>query len=301
MERIFSIPLAEMFSPEISTFEQQLEGQLQFIILLYGAVFVIGLCLLIAFTLRIQDRPLSWTEPLRQLEWRPWSWSSAAWIVLPLLFVQFLFMLLFLLFGRMLDSSDLSETERVLIILQSLFFHWTGFALIAWSLHRRALSWSTAFGLRTAGFFRDAGWGIVILVGVMPLILGYNIVAQIVMEWVGITPDVQDVTRIISESSSSTTKIYFALLALAVAPVVEELIFRGILLPALTRMAGVKTAIVVVSVLFAAVHGHWPSFVPLFMLSAALCLAYIYRGSLITSIAMHSAFNSLTIAVILKM
>jgi len=300
MDRIFPIPLAEIFSPELSTFERQLEGQLQFIILLYGAVFVIGLCLLIAFTLRIQDRPLSWTEPLRRLEWRPWSWSSAVWIVLPLLFIQFLFVMLFLLFGRMFDT-DLGESERILIILQSLFFHWTGFALIAWSLHRRALTWSTAFGLKTADFFRDACWGIVILVGVMPLILGYNIVAQMVMEWIGIAPDVQDVTRIISESSSLTTKVYFALLALVVAPVVEELIFRGILLPALTRIAGVKVAIMVVSVLFAAVHGHWPSFVPLFMLSVALCLAYIYRGSLITSIAMHSAFNSLTIAVILKM
>lgn len=300
MDRTFPIPLAEIFSPELSTFERQLEGQLQFIILLYGAVFVIGLCLLIAFTLRIQDRPLSWTEPLRRLEWRPWSWSSAVWIVLPLLFIQFLFVMLFLLFGRMFDT-DLGESERILIILQSLFFHWTGFALIAWSLHRRALTWSTAFGLKTADFFRDACWGIVILVGVMPLILGYNIVAQMVMEWIGIAPDVQDVTRIISESSSLSTKVYFALLALVVAPVVEELIFRGILLPALTRMAGVKVAIMVVSVLFAAVHGHWPSFVPLFMLSVALCLAYIYRGSLITSIAMHSAFNSLTIAVILKM
>jgi len=300
MDRITSIPLAEIFNPEISSFEQQLEGQLQFIIWLYGAVFVIGLCLLIAFTLRIQDRPLSWTEPLRRLEWRPWNWPSAAWIALPLLTVQLIFTLLFILFGRIVETEN-GETERFLIILQSLLFHWTGFALIGWSLHRRKLSWSTAFGLRTKGFIRDACWGVVILLGVMPLILGYNIVAQMIMEWMGIAPEVQDVTRIISESSSVSTKIYFALLALAVAPVVEELIFRGILLPAITRMAGVKAAVIVVSVLFAAVHGHWPSFVPLFMLSAALCLAYIYRGSLITSMAMHSVFNSLTIAVILKM
>lgn len=295
-----SIPLAEIFSPEISSFEQQLEGQLQFIIWLYGAVFVLGLCLLIAFTLRIQDRPLSWQEPLRRLEWRPWNMQSAAWIVIPLMVLQLLFMLLFLYFGRALDVEQ-DETERALIILQSLLFHWTGFALIAGLVHLRKLTWSSAFGIRSQGWLGDAGWGVVILVGVMPLILGYNIVAQMIMEWVGITPDVQDVTRVISESSSATTKLYFALLALIVAPVVEELIFRGILLPAITRMAGIKPAIIAVSVLFAAVHGHWPSFVPLFMLSVALCLAYIHRGSLVTSMAMHSVFNSLTIAVILTM
>jgi hypothetical protein len=88
---------------------------------------------------------------------------------------------------------------------------------------------------------------------------------------------------------------------LVVAPVVEELLFRGVLLPAVNRLVGARPAIVIVSLLFALVHGHWPSMVPLFMLSTALCLAYIYRGSLMTSIVMHASFNALTIAVIMTM
>lgn len=292
--------VAEIIGPDLSAFEQQLEGHLQFIIWLYGSVFIVGLCLLIAFTLKIQNRPLSWREPLRRLEWRPWSWRQAAWVLAPLLAIQFVFTLVYFVAGR-LRHGDALETESGMVIVQSLLFHWTGFILVVVSLYVRRIPWSTAFGLRTRHAARDAGWGVLILLGVMPLILGYNIVAQMVMEWLGMEPSVQDVTRIISESAGGLTKAYFALLALGVAPAVEEIVFRGILLPAITRAAGVRVAIVVVSVLFGAVHGHWPSFVPLFMLSVALCLGYIYRGSLITSMAMHACFNALTIAVILKM
>jgi membrane protease YdiL (CAAX protease family) len=124
------------------------------------------------------------------------------------------------------------------------------------------------------------------------------VVAQIVMDWLGIQPPVQDVTRIIALSSGWTTRLYLALLAVVIAPVVEEMLFRGILLPALARRVGVKPAIVVVSLLFALVHGHLPSLIPLFMLSVILSLLYLHRGTLVAPVAMHSLFNSLTVAVL---
>jgi len=292
--------LAEIGGPDIVAFEDKLHGQMQFVVWLYGAVFLLGLILLIGFTLHVQHQPLSWDVPIRRLEWRPWSMQSSALVVLPLLAIQGIFAALYYFFGQSIDIHS-DDTERALVILQSLLFHWTCFALIAMSLYFRRLPWSTAFGLRGRGVLREAGWGILILLGVMPMIIGYNFVAQMIMEWLNYAPPVQDVTRIISDSSSLTTRIYFALLAVVIAPAVEEMLFRGILLPAFTRSMGVRPAIAVVSVLFALVHGHLPSAVPLFMLSVSLCLAYLYRGSLITSIAMHSFFNSLTIAVILRM
>jgi membrane protease YdiL (CAAX protease family) len=299
MELLF-IRLAEIGGPDIAAFEEKLHDQSQFVLWLYGAVFVLGLILLLGFTLRIQDRPLSWSEPVRRLEWRPWSIRSAACIVIPLLAIQVVFGVLYYFFGDTVEG-DSTDAERALVILQSLLFHWLCFALIAASLYIRRLPWSTAFGFNSRGILREAGWGILILIGVMPLLIGYNFIAHMVMNWLNYTPTVQDVTRIMSDSSNLTTRIYFALLAVVIAPIVEEMLFRGILLPAITRMVGVRPAIVFVSVLFAMVHGHLPSAVPLFILSVSLCLAYIYRGSLFTNIAMHSFFNSLTIAVILRM
>lgn len=294
------IPLAEITAPDLASFEQRLGGQFGFILALYGAVFAIGLCLLIAFTLRIQSQPLDWTGPVRRLEWRPWSLADAARIIVPLILLQIIFAALISLV-KGADYAEQEGSEKVLLILQSLLFHWTGFLLVVTSLYRRRLTWLAGFGLASRGAVVHAVWGVLILLGVMPLVLGYNIVAHMVMEWMGHTPEVQDVTRIITETSGPAAKLYLALLALVIAPVVEEILFRGVLLPAFTRAAGVKPAIVAVSLLFAMVHGHWPSFVPLFMLSVALCLAYIYRGSLVVSMAMHACFNGLTVAVILKM
>lgn len=292
--------LAEIGGPDIASFEDKLHGQLQFVVWLYGLVFLVGIILLMWFLLRVQQQPLLWDGPIRRLEWRPWNLSNAAFVVIPLLMIQMVFIFLYFKFGKKFDLES-DDTERAMIILQSLLFHWTCFALIACSLYLRRLPWSTAFSLRGGSALREISCGILILIGVMPLIIGYNFIAQIVMDWLNYAPEVQDVTRIISDSSSITTRIYFALLAVIVAPVVEEMLFRGILLPAITRVTGVRPAVFIVSVLFAMVHGHLPSAVPLFMLSVALCLAYIYRGSLITSVAMHSFFNSLTIAVILRM
>ena len=54
--------LAEIVGPDIGAFEQRLQGQVHFIIWMYGIVFVVGLGLLIAFTLHIQGKPLSCNE-----------------------------------------------------------------------------------------------------------------------------------------------------------------------------------------------------------------------------------------------
>lgn len=290
---------AEFTASDLAGIEAHLQENVAFVVWLYGSVFIIGFILLAAFTWRIQRRPLEWDEPVRRLGWRPWSLRSAAVVVLPLVVVQVLFALAHAAFATRLPWSE-SEIERALIIVQSLLFHWLCFALVAASLFVRRLPWGTAFGLSAKGLGREVAWGVAIMAGVMPLLIGYNAIAQMVMHWMGYEPPLQDVTRIIHGASDLPSKVYFALLAVVIAPVVEELLFRGVLLPALTRYAGVKPAIVAVSVLFALVHGHLPSAVPLFILSAALSLAYIYRGSLITSIAMHAFFNSMTIAVILR-
>lgn len=299
MDCVIPQRLAEITGTDLSSFETHFQEQMLFVVILYGAVFLVGLVLLFGFTMRIQSKPLDWDEPVHRLDSLPWSLASTLYIVVPLVLVQVVFATMYSLFQGE-DSPGSSDNERAMVVVHSLLFHWVCFALIGLSLHVRRLPWATTFGFSSRTFWREAGWGVAIIIGVMPILIGYNFVAQLVMDWFGYQPPVQDVTRIIFGASDLSTKIYFALLAVVIAPVVEEMLFRGILLPAITRKTGVKPAIVIVSVLFAAVHGHLPSAVPLFILSIALSLGYIYRGSLVTSIAMHSFFNSMTIAVIIR-
>ena len=115
---------------------------------------------------------------------------------------------------------------------------------------------------------------------------------------VGVEPVKQDVVQImLSPETAMGVKIYFVGLAVVVAPVSEELVFRGVLLPAALRWTRPWFAVALVSGAFAAIHLHIDSFPMLFLLSAGLCVAHISSGRLSVCMAMHAMFNATSIAV----
>jgi len=76
-----------------------------------------------------------------------------------------------------------------------------------------------------------------------------------------------------------------------VAPVAEEILFRGILYPFFKRDAGALRACLLVSMLFGAVHFTLMAFVPLTFLAIALTWLYERTNNLIAPILVHSLFN----------
>ena len=93
-------------------------------------------------------------------------------------------------------------------------------------------------------------------------------------------------------------QVYLFAVAIVVAPIAEELLFRGIAFPWMTKRVGVRPAMFLVSLLFAAIHMHVGSLVPLFVISIAFCLAYAYSGSLFVPIIMHSLFNAVNLSIV---
>ena len=87
-------------------------------------------------------------------------------------------------------------------------------------------------------------------------------------------------------------------MAVVVAPVAEEVVFRGYLYGVLRRYGGRIPAILVSSLLFAAIHVHLPSLLGLGVLAVILCLLYERTGSLWSTIAMHAAFNASTLVML---
>jgi uncharacterized protein len=86
-------------------------------------------------------------------------------------------------------------------------------------------------------------------------------------------------------------------IALLYAPVIEELLFRGLLFKGFSASWGVKTAGVVVTVLFVVLHlfetiNYWPATVAVTTMAIGTLLARIRTGSLIPSVAMHFAYNA---------
>ncbi|MCW5766959.1 MAG: CPBP family intramembrane metalloprotease [Phycisphaeraceae bacterium] len=94
----------------------------------------------------------------------------------------------------------------------------------------------------------------------------------------------------------------FALVGCAVlgAPVVEEIIFRGLLQTGLGRLMPRRwMAVGVAAGLFALVHAPtvpWHAIGVLAVLGVAMGVAYERRGSILAPIGMHVAFNALNVA-----
>jgi membrane protease YdiL (CAAX protease family) len=84
--------------------------------------------------------------------------------------------------------------------------------------------------------------------------------------------------------------------AAIIAPVVEEVLFRGFLYPTLKRYTQPLVAMVVTAAFFAAIHLHLPSLFPLFVLACLLTAVYELCGSLWVPILVHAAFNMANIA-----
>ena len=92
---------------------------------------------------------------------------------------------------------------------------------------------------------------------------------------------------------------YFAFLILFItttllAPLFEEIIFRGVLLPILVRDFGKIVGIVFSSFIFALAHLSFSEFPPLFILGVGLACTRLISGRLISSVFMHSLWNGLT-------
>ena len=62
--------------------------------------------------------------------------------------------------------------------------------------------------------------------------------------------------------------------AILIAPISEELIFRGYIFGVLRRYAGPWWAMIISASIFAAIHAHIPSLAGLFVLAVALTLVY---------------------------
>ncbi len=75
------------------------------------------------------------------------------------------------------------------------------------------------------------------------------------------------------------------------APIAEEVLFRGYLLGKLRAHAPIWVAILITSLLFAIVHGAWNVGIDVFALSIVLCLLRIATKSLWPSILLHMMKN----------
>jgi membrane protease YdiL (CAAX protease family) len=155
------------------------------------------------------------------------------------------------------------------------------------------------------GGFRTFLLGLALAV---PAWIGANLVSLImtvILRWLGREPE----RGIVDSAISQVDPTVLILAIVVVAPVAEEVFFRGIVYGAWLREHGPRVALFGSAGLFAVIHANTLSvdaliasvvtIVPIFGLGLALALTYRLTGSLPAAIGLHAGFNGITICLAL--
>ncbi len=159
----------------------------------------------------------------------------------------------------------------------------------------RNISPLRVFGWNELSISRIFGRGLLYIAAAYPLLI---LVQGIVHNATGGEGAPQDVVRFLTEAKSSKDRIAMLAMAVVVAPIAEEFIFRGYIYAVIKKYIGVLAGLILTSLLFALVHGHAHSMPALFTLAFCLGLAYEHTGSLPLTVTMHAVFNAFQIAII---
>jgi hypothetical protein len=235
----------------------------------------------------------------------PWGVLTAAltWLgsVVLLVGVQFLVIIPYALYnyrGAGLEGAGqflLKDPKAILLsVLSTIPAHLLTLALV----------WAVVTGLGKRPFWRTLGWGWSASIGPwtsMGLAVLVLLVGGVLTKLVG--GEATEVDQIVA--SSSAARFAIAILATVTAPLVEEMIYRGMLYSALQRVTGMVWAVVAVSFLFTFVHVFQYSnnlgvIAAITIFSLSLTLMRAYSGRLLPCYVMHLVFNGLQSIIIVS-
>jgi membrane protease YdiL (CAAX protease family) len=167
---------------------------------------------------------------------------------------------------------------------------------------------AVAMATLTAGRPTPAQFGLrpVNVVQALGAIVAAYVTFQVVALVYALIVDTSQKQDILEQLGADRSDLYLAASAVVVcilAPIAEEILFRGFFFPALRTAMPELLAAVATGVLFGLVHVIGTPFaliVPLAVLGFVLCLLYRYTGSLLPCMTLHSLNNALAFGISLK-
>jgi hypothetical protein len=165
--------------------------------------------------------------------------------------------------------------------------------LLAWAIASRLGKFSPLQTLgfnwpRNLGFWKSAALAMLL----------FLIAMLIISKFGGQDTDLEKILR-----SSRAAAIITAFVAAVTAPLVEEVIYRGLLYSALQRVAGAVAAVAIVTLTFAGLHvlQYWPNaaaIAAISLLSLVLTVVRARTGRLLPCYVIHLVFNGIQSVII---
>ena len=105
----------------------------------------------------------------------------------------------------------------------------------------------------------------------------------------------QEIVQTYQETNQVLIRVMIAFMVIVIAPIVEEIVFRGYIYPVTKQFTGRFFAMLMTSFLFGIVHFNIAAVIPLIFLAFLLTIAYEFTKSIWAPISIHALFNACTV------
>ncbi len=260
--------------------------------ILYGLGLLCDAYLIARFVRRKRSASEDQTSLLK-IEAKPWN-------VRDLGIGALIMFLAFIVFASMYQFIPLDAVhDTTFAVLGQLLLTVGLLAGLAEFFRRRNIDWRQAFGLRGRQHLTVIRQGAICCLASLPVLDVVSRLCDRFYRAFDIRPEPQPIAELLVKTDSTLVASMLVVTVVLVAPLFEEVAFRGFAYPVLKQRLGTWRALVIVSAAFSLIHFHAPSVLPLFALAIGLGLVYELTGSLLAPITMHALFNLTNVAILL--
>jgi hypothetical protein len=203
-----------------------------------------------------------------------------------------LFLITFLLVNALASFTSESATLSSRDLAANIVLTVVVLLVLAGFLELRRINVDKLAGFSRHGIVRSIFTGALLLLAAYPLISAADGLVRVFSDE---GSSKQNIVELFNGSRTINQRVMIIILAVGIAPIAEEFVFRFFLYGVLRRYIGRFGGMIFTSLLFAVVHAHLPSLAPLFVLAVCFTIAYDWSGSILVSMTMHSLFNSLSL------
>ena len=163
-------------------------------------------------------------------------------------------------------------------------------------LYQSPISLAAAFGFNRKNTGRCLLLGLATGLGLVLIAMALALMSSVLIQAFGDQVEPQKLVKLIAEESTKQENIgpliFFVVMAVAVAPVAEEILFRGILYPAIKQIGYPRVAAIGTALLFALFHVNLLTFASLTVVALGLIALYEFTDNLLAPITAHAVFNA---------
>ena len=177
-----------------------------------------------------------------------------------------------------LNTLSIALFEFLLLIPIAIIFLW------------RKVSWQ-ALGLKRFDR-KDLALGC----GLLVLVYLVTVINNLLMIALGVVVQAEVITEMFNEMDSP---FIFAFSTVILAPITEELFFRGFLFKGLREKYGWVNALMFSSIIFALFHGQLATLLPTFLMGALFAYMFQKTGSVFPGMLLHFSINAFSTTIFL--